>query len=82
MHRMVKYCRGIIHRNIFQFLCKYDSFQSNLLYSSSFTGSSHSFELPSAGTSTAKWENQLSGAAPCQCFTSGGMFTTSPGFIS
>lgn len=43
------------------------------------TGSSHWLEQPSPGTSRARWENQLSGAAPCQCLTSGGMMTTSPG---
>ena len=32
-----------------------------------------------AGTSTERWENQLSAAAPCQCLTPAGMFTTSPG---
>lgn len=51
----------------------------NLSYSSSVTGSSHSFDDPSAGTSTARCANQLSLAAPCQCLTSGGIFTTSPG---
>lgn len=51
-------------------------------YSSSDTGSSHSFDAPSAGTAMATCANQLSGAAPCQCFTSDGMFTTSPGFNS
>ena len=51
----------------------------SLPYSSSDTGSSHWLEPPSAGTSTARCENQLSFAAPCQCFTSGGIFTTSPG---
>ena len=39
-------------------------------------------EVSSPGTSTARCENQLSGAAPCQCLTSGGMFTTSPGTSS
>ena len=45
----------------------------------SVTASSHSLEVPSPGTSRARWENQLSAAAPCQCFTSGGILTTSPG---
>ena len=51
----------------------------NLLYSSSNTASHHSFDVSSPGTSTARCANQLSGAAPCQCFTSAGMTTTSPG---
>lgn len=50
----------------------------SLSYSSGATASSHSLDAPSAGTSTARCWNQLSFAAPCQCFTSGGMFTTSP----
>ena len=49
----------------------------NFPYSSSDTGSHHSFDISSPGTSTARWLNQLSGAAPCQCFTSGGMLTLS-----
>ena len=48
-------------------------------YSASVTASSHSLEQASPGTSMARCENQLSAAAPCQCFTSGGMLTTSPG---
>ena len=51
-------------------------------YSSSDTASHHSFEVSSPGTSTARCENQLSGAAPCQCFTSAGILMQSPGFIS
>ncbi len=54
----------------------------SLPYSSSETGSSHSFEQFSPGTVNARCANQLSGAAPCQCFTPVGMFTTSPGSIS
>ena len=53
-----------------------------LPYCFSSTGSSHSFEPFSPGTSIAKCENQLSGAAPCQCFTPVGIFIQSPGFIS
>lgn len=53
-----------------------------LRYASSSTGSSHSLEASSPGTSNARWENQLSGAAPCQCFTPGAMLTTSPGHSS
>lgn len=75
--------KRVVSKNIFEttlfiyVFCVY--FYHNLLYSSSVTGSSHSFDEPSAGTSTARCANQLSLAAPCQCFTSGG-FTTSPGF--
>lgn len=54
-------------------------FYFNLSYSSSETASSHSFEAPSAGTEIAMCWNQESAAAPCQCFTSAGIFTTSPG---
>ena len=51
----------------------------SLAYSFSSTGSNHSLLLSSPGTSMARWENQLSGAAPCQCFTPAGMWTASPG---
>ena len=54
----------------------------SFLYSSSLTGSSHSLELFSPGTSIARWLNHSSGAAPCQCFTSAGILMQSPGFIS
>ena len=50
----------------------------SLLYSVSKTGSHHSFLVFSPGTSTAIWLNQLSFAAPCQCFTSLGIVMTSP----
>ena len=43
------------------------------------TGSSHSVRVSVPGTSTARWLIQLSRAAPCQCLTPAGMFTTSPG---
>ena len=56
------------------FLC-YRSFP----YASSETGSHHSLLAFSPGTSMATWENQLSQAAPCQCLTSAGMVTASPG---
>ena len=59
-------------------LCIFTIFYFNLAYSSGSTDSNHSLDAPSAGTSTARCWNQLSFAAPCQCFTSGGMFTTSP----
>ena len=45
---------------------------SRAAYCSSSTGSSHSFEVSSPGTSTARWANQLSLAAPCQCLTLAG----------
>ena len=53
----------------------------NLSYSASVTGSSHSLEAFSPGISKARWANQLSAAAPCQCFTLAGMWMTSPGSI-
>ena len=53
----------------------------NLSYSASVTGSSHSLEVFSPGISKARWANQLSAAAPCQCFTLAGMWMTSPGSI-
>lgn len=58
------------------------SFYFSLSYSSSLTGSSHSFEVFSPGTPKARWANQLSLAAPCQCFTPAGMWMTVPGSIS
>ena len=58
-----------------------DSYFS-FLYSSSLTGSSHSLELFSPGTSIARCENHSSGAAPCQCLTPVGILMQSPGFIS
>ena len=61
---------------------RFDESQPSLPYASSDTASSHSLEQFSPGTSRARWENQLSQAAPCQCFTSGGMLTTSPGCSS
>ena len=45
------------------------SFPVALKYSPSLTASSHSLAVSAPGTSTARWENQLFGAAPCQCFT-------------
>ena len=54
----------------------------SFLYSSSLTGSSHSLELFSPGTSIARCENHSSGAAPCQCLTPVGILMQSPGFIS
>lgn len=51
----------------------------NASYSASQTGSHHSVAQPSPGSSKAMWLNQLSAAAPCQCFTPAGMVTTLPG---
>ena len=42
-------------------------------YASSVTGSSHSVEHASPATSNARCANQLSAAAPCQCFTLAGI---------
>ena len=53
-----------------------------LLYSSSLTASCHSLEVFSPGISKARCANQLSFAAPCQCFTLAGMWMTVPGRIS
>ena len=53
-----------------------------LLYSSSLTASCHSLDVFLPGISKARWENQLSFAAPCQCFTLAGMWMTVPGRIS
>ena len=53
-----------------------------LLYSSSLTASCHSLDVFSPGISKARWANQLSFAAPCQCFTLAGMWMTVPGRIS
>ena len=52
----------------------------NLLYSSSVTGSSHSFDVFSPDISTAIWLNQDFAFAPCQCFTLAGITTMSPSF--
>ena len=62
-------------------LCHFWSYFS-FLYSSSLTGSSHSVELFSPGTSIARCENHSSGAAPCQCLTPVGILMQSPGYIS
>lgn len=51
-------------------------------YISSVTVSHHSDDVFSPGTSIARCENHSFGAAPCQCFTSAGILTQSPGFIS
>ena len=53
-----------------------------LLYSSSLTASCHSLDVFSPGISKARWANQLSFAAPCQCFTLAGIWMTVPGRIS
>ena len=54
----------------------------SLSYSSSVTGSSHSLEVSSPGTSKARWANQPSEAAPCHCFTFAGIWITVPCRIS
>lgn len=51
----------------------------SLSYSSSLTLSSHSFVAPSEGISMAICVNHPSFVAPCQCLTSGAIYTTSPG---
>ena len=48
-------------------------------YCASSTGSSHSLETSSPGKPNAKWLNQLSFWAPCQCLTFAGISTISPG---
>ena len=53
-----------------------------LLYSSSLTASCHSLDVFSPGISKVRWANQLSFAAPCQCFTFAGIWMTVPGRIS
>ena len=53
---------------------------SSKLYSSSQTSSHHSFSGLTPGTSIAICVNSESLLAPCQCFTFGGIDTTSPGF--
>ena len=58
------------------------AYHLSLSYSSSVTGSSHSFEVSSPGISNARCANQLSAAAPCQCFTPAGIWMTVPGSIS
>ena len=55
---------------------------SSASYCASATGSSHSLRVLTPGTSTARWLNQLSFAAPCQCLTPAGMLTASPGVSS
>lgn len=57
-------------------------FYFSLPYSSSVTGSSHSLEVFSPGTSKARWANHPSAAAPCQCLTLAGIWMTVPGRIS
>ena len=57
-------------------------FYFSLPYSSSLTDSSHSFDSFSPGTAKARWANQLSAAAPCQCFTLAGMCIKVPGRIA
>ena len=49
----------------------------SLPYSSPETGSSHWLEPPSGGIATARWETQLSAAAPCQSLPSGNVHPAS-----
>ena len=72
--------RHIIHTDCPPLLITSTSDHFNFRYASSATGSSHSALDP--GIEIATWANQLSEAAPCQCLTSGGMLTTSPGCSS
>src|SRR6266496_1651907 len=55
---------------------------SHFRYCSSLTCSSQSTFLPSTASWMAMWLIPVAGEAPCQCFTPGGMRTTSPGWIS
>lgn len=55
---------------------------SKVLYSSSVTGSNHSAGPAWLLVSTERCTSQMSLAAPCQCFTFAGIFTTSPALIS
>ena len=64
---------------IFFLIVKYYSCYFILLYSSSLTASCHSLDVFSPGISKARWANQLSFAAPCQCFTLAGIWMTVPG---
>ena len=66
----------------FFIIVKYYGCYFILLYSSSLTASSHSLDVFSPGISKARWANQLSFAAPCQCFTLAGIWMTVPGRIS
>src|SRR2546427_12465234 len=52
------------------------------LYGSSLTSSIQLTTLPSSCSWIAMCVIALSGVAPCQCFSSGGHETTSPGWIS
>src|SRR4029077_12432742 len=52
------------------------------LYCSSVTGSNHSTCLPSSASCMATCIITVAGPAPCQCFSPGGIQTTSPARIS
>src|SRR5207253_10225874 len=54
----------------------------SLLYSWSLTFSIHSTALPLSCSCTAMCVTAVVGAAPCQCFSPGGIQITSPGRIS
>src|SRR5919204_6273936 len=51
------------------------------LYCASLTCSSHSTTLPFSALVIAMWLMRLVAVALCQCFTVGGIQTTSPGWI-
>src|ERR1019366_2730236 len=55
---------------------------SQALYCSSLTCSIQSAALPSSCSWMAIWVIAVVGVAPCQCFSEGGIQTTSPGRIS
>ena len=76
-----RYAVGVLPEAADLMLRRFGDHFPNRLYSSSVTGSSHSLEEFSPGTSKARCANQLSAAAPCQCFTFAGMWMTSPGSI-
>ncbi len=59
--------------------CNINRHIHSLSYSLPLTGSHQVVLTSSPGTSMARWLNQLSLAAPCQCFTPAGIFITEPG---
>ena len=74
--RAANSCRGL-----FDWLPSRRS-HGSISYCTPSTGSHHSLPVSSPGHSSATWENQLSFAAPCQCFIPAGMAATSPGSSS
>ena len=84
-HSLILNCCESDKQEAVEFLHRYNINFTGYLsipYCFSVTGSNHSFDPSLPGTSTARWLNHESGAAPCQCFTPTGIFTQSPGFIS